>query len=72
MQSNKTCFYYVQQLIICVLIFYMCSFFICRTPQIQEYTQLPFYSVNRMVLRHDDVVEQGGYQKQEPLNCEFV
>lgn len=27
--------------------------------------------MNRLVLRQEDVVEQGGYQKQEPFNCEF-
>lgn len=33
------------------------------------YTQLPIYSVNRLVLQQDDFEEQSGYQRREETNC---
>ncbi|XP_031640973.1 solute carrier family 26 member 10-like [Contarinia nasturtii] len=39
-----------------------------KKESINEYTHLPIYSVNRLVLRQEDIAEHGGYQKQVQLN----
>lgn len=38
----------------------------------KSYTQLPIYSVNRLVLQQDDFEEQSGYQRREDTNCKCV
>lgn len=40
-----------------------------RNEHVRGYTQLPAYSVNRLVLQQDDLTEQSGYQQREQTNC---